>query len=444
MNASPTRLLRLCPAPPHLGPFRETFGLDGLSFDAQIDQLRAENLLLPGGWAAAMTAEGYDVLETIPSDAALQKSWVRERGIAEGGTSSEILIEQVRAFQPEVIFIYAGAFAHLSRAVRDELRAVCRGRVFVTGLWGDELPSGFSDYREFLGDLDLVFCANSAYQEKLRGAGVPSVVLGNCFDDTIAYSPAAARHEDLVFTGTTGFGYPDHIRRYEQLRLLMARTGLAVWAQEPKISYGAVLFARPVLTFLGRLPRKILGHLEGLARRFGAKRLGRVMALAREVNGNRTAMAVVLGSLAHPRKNYFFTRPPLGKLFPGRIHDPLLKCSDYYALLSGSKLVLNIHRDEDADFGNIRCFEATGLGACLVTDRAGSLAEFFDVENDIVTFDTIEQCLEKISHLLAHPEEIERIAARGQRATLSRHTVGVRCKSIAEILRKAQISHNFL
>jgi hypothetical protein len=443
MSASPTRLLRLCPAPPHLGRFREVFGLDHLSFDAQLEQLRAENFLLPGGWSAAMAAQGYDVFETILGDAALQKSWAREHGLAASATSFEILIEQVRTYQPEVIFIYAGAFAHLSRAARDELRAVCRERVFVSGLWGDELPSGFADYCEFLGDLDLVFCANSAYQKKLQEAGIPAVVLGNCFDDTIAYNPSAVRQEDLVFCGTTGFGYPDHIHRYEQLRLLMARTRLAVWAQEPRISYGAVLFARPVLMFLGRLPRKVLGYLDGLARWFGAERLGRVMGLAREVNGDQAALAIVLGSLNHPRKNYFLTHRPLGKLFPGRIHDPLLRCSDYYSLLSGSKLVLNIHRDEDADYGNIRCFEATGLGACLVTDRGGMLAEFFDVENDIVAFDTIEECLEKISYLLAHPEEIERIAARGQRATLSRHTVGARCRTIAETLRKAQISHNF-
>ena len=110
-----TRLLRICPPPPHLDDFRAAHGLDHLSFDEQIHLLRKENLLLPGGWAAAMAQEGFDVFETICGDIKLQEVWARENAIAvehsDVNWSTQILVEQVKAFQPGVIFIYAGAFS---------------------------------------------------------------------------------------------------------------------------------------------------------------------------------------------------------------------------------------------------------------------------------------------------------------------------------------------
>ena len=136
----------------------------------------------------------------------------------------------------------------------------------------------------------------------------------------------------------------------------------------------------------------------------------------------------------HPRHGYFDDAKPLSELFPGRV-SPGVFGADYYALLASAGIVLNLHRDEDADIGNIRCFEATGLGACLLTDRGEELREFFDVENEIATFSTVDECREKAAYLIAHPEEMRRIAENGQRKTLARHTVRHRARAIAEALR---------
>jgi hypothetical protein len=63
------------------------------------------------------------------------------------------------------------------------------------------------------------------------------------------------------------------------------------------------------------------------------------------------------------------------------------------------------------------------------------MRDFFDVDNDIVTFETIEECKEKIDYLLSNPLEMQRIAENGQRVTLNKHTVEARYKEAAKHLK---------
>ena len=443
MNRHSPRMVRICPAPQHLEDFRAEAALDVKSFDDQIACLRRANLMLPGGWAAVMAREGYDVFETIANDARLQETWARGNKITPGPSGVDvgidILIAQLQNIQPDVIFIYAGAFVLLSRDVRERMRAVCHKDVLITGLWGDELPAIGGSYTAFLGDLDFVFCANSSYEKKMVEAGIPAQVLGNCFDDTISYTKPAVKSRDLIFSGMTGYGYPDHIRRYELLKVLMSRTPLEIWTKEPRIPVVSLLFGRPVVWVLRRLPSGILRVLKTLARGLGLHKVARAMELGISMRQSSDTAKREMGGLFHPKKNYFIGKKSLHSSYLERVNGMLPDCSDYYSLLAGARLVLNIHRDEDADFGNIRCFEVTGLGSCLVTDRGTELAEFFDIENDIVTFESADECVEKVLQLLSQPSEIKRISDNGRRATLKYHSVAARGKTIAETL---QMLHN--
>ena len=62
-----------------------------------------------------------------------------------------------------------------------------------------------------------------------------------------------------------------------------------------------------------------------------------------------------------------------------------------------------------------------------------------DIENDIVTFESADECVEKVLQLLSQPSEIKRISDNGRRATLKYHSVAARGKTIAETL---QMLHN--
>jgi spore maturation protein CgeB len=109
---------------------------------------------------------------------------------------------------------------------------------------------------------------------------------------------------------------------------------------------------------------------------------------------------------------------------------------DMYRELARSQVVLNVHIDAaGAAAANMRLFEVTGMGACLVTDWKSNLATLFEVDREIVTFRSVDECCEKVGYLLAHPSERDAIAARGQQRTLRDHRLDKELMDLANWLR---------
>jgi Glycosyl transferases group 1 len=441
------KIFRICPLHPSSESFREQRGLDQKPFTEQIALLQREGILLPGGWARATEAEGFTVFETICDDKSLQMQWCREHSprllsLARTGVdiTLEVLREQISLFRPDVIFLYAHALILVPMAARAEFREILDKNVLVTGYWGDELPKEM--YRDFR-DLDFIFCSSSVYQKRfMEWADRPALTIGNCFDDAIEIEQPTQKKYDFIFCGRTGYRLAQHVTRYNNLVEIAAKTNLQIWGSEwPKISQWSLRTKDGVLNLLSTLPAAMLKLLYRflllISHAAGEHRVLRKAARAIEL-----ALSRKKANSAGPRRGkhdrqywegeYWYDKKPMQQLFPERFRPLLTSGADYYRLLAESKLVLNLHRVEDADIGNVRCFEVTGLGSCLVTDRGAELSEFLDIEDDIVTFATPQECVDKVNDLLARPEEIERIARSGQRTTLSRHTAKHRAKTIAD------------
>ncbi len=115
---------------------------------------------------------------------------------------------------------------------------------------------------------------------------------------------------------------------------------------------------------------------------------------------------------------------------------------EMYRILAGSRITLNLHaridvrgRVDDTVAANMRLFEATGVGTCLLTDAKRNLADLFEPDREVVTFRNVNECVEKIRYVLAHPEEQRSIATSGQERTLRDHTYQKRMCELADILR---------
>jgi hypothetical protein len=103
-----------------------------------------------------------------------------------------------------------------------------------------------------------------------------------------------------------------------------------------------------------------------------------------------------------------------------------------YRVLAQSRIVLNRHIDLAGRFAaNMRLYEATGMGACLVTDRRDNLAQLFDPHREVVVYDSVDDCIDKVRYLLEHEAERAEIAAAGQRRTLGEHTYAHRMEEVA-------------
>ena len=115
---------------------------------------------------------------------------------------------------------------------------------------------------------------------------------------------------------------------------------------------------------------------------------------------------------------------------------------EMYQTLRRSKVTFNHHIDISAkSASNMRLFEATGVGACLITDWKNNLKEFFVPEQEVVTYKSVDECVEKVKWLLRHPQERQMIAKAGQARTLKDHTISQRAVQLDGIIKSLYLDN---
>lgn len=108
-----------------------------------------------------------------------------------------------------------------------------------------------------------------------------------------------------------------------------------------------------------------------------------------------------------------------------------------YDVLRRSRIVWNSHIDDARDFaGNMRLFEATGVGSFLMTDNKSNLATLFRPGEDVAAYDSVDDCLRGIEHFLKNDGDREEIARRGQATTLGQHSYRQRTEQILGLVAK--------
>jgi hypothetical protein len=110
---------------------------------------------------------------------------------------------------------------------------------------------------------------------------------------------------------------------------------------------------------------------------------------------------------------------------------------EMYEVLANSKISVNKHIDSATGIvGNLRLFEATGMGSLLVTDEKPGLRKLFEVGEEVVTYDSPRECAQKVNQYLINQKSRVDVAQAGKRRTHSDHTFQDRMeKFVAEIER---------
>jgi glycosyltransferase involved in cell wall biosynthesis len=104
---------------------------------------------------------------------------------------------------------------------------------------------------------------------------------------------------------------------------------------------------------------------------------------------------------------------------------------DMFQVIRDSKATLNIHADSSPMYAsNMRLFEATGVGTCLITDWKENLQQLFEPDKEVVVYKSAEEMVEKAKWLLNHPREREEIASAGKRRTMNDHTYARRAEQL--------------
>lgn len=113
---------------------------------------------------------------------------------------------------------------------------------------------------------------------------------------------------------------------------------------------------------------------------------------------------------------------------------------DCVRIFNASKVNINLHSSIQAkelvtggDFVNPRTFEVAACGGFQLVDRRGLMGELFETGGEaaeLAVFDGMDELAALVEHYLAHPQERQALAARGQARVLAEHTYAARMRSL--------------
>lgn len=362
-------------------------GLSSESFAAQSAAHYEGGLGGVGPWKSVLESSGrYEVFEVVANAAAAQKQWAAEHCLADYREDWRrgILAAQLAHFKPQIWYCHE----LLPAQDRMELRRQCRSIRLVLGFEGAMLNDAHR-----LAGCDLVLSSvreSAAYYARagMRGYWMPWTI-----DSRLADKLEYGRQlYPVSFCGSLFLG--NHVAHSDRLRLL-DRVAREVRMTLFCDNLEAYQFERLILGCLarGEVGRCCRGlHLYPAVRRM--RRLNR----------------------------------------GGRFGVEMLQT------LADSKITLNVHGDGVPTAVNMRLFEATGAGTCLVTDWKEDLADVFEPEREVVSFSSVQECVEKLRYLLSHDKERQLIAVRGQRRCLEEHSMQSRIATFrAEVLDQIEL-----
>ena len=110
---------------------------------------------------------------------------------------------------------------------------------------------------------------------------------------------------------------------------------------------------------------------------------------------------------------------------------------DMYRRMARAAVVVNRHGDISQGLANnMRLFEATGVGAALVTESAPNLREMFEPGAEVATYSSGEELVSVVRSLLDERTKRVELAAAGQRRTLAEHTYAERMRELSALLEE--------
>ena len=119
---------------------------------------------------------------------------------------------------------------------------------------------------------------------------------------------------------------------------------------------------------------------------------------------------------------------------------------DLFTVLGNSKITVNAHaevlfnKEKPANAtetwaNNMRLFEATGMGALLITEYRDNLGDLFEIGREVVAYRSEDECAALVRYYTRRPQEAREIARAGQERSLRDHSYDSRMRELSSRLR---------
>ena len=381
-------------------------GLASASYDEQMAAFDQHAFAWVGAWPGALAPHGVEVREVLCNVPPLQRAWAapRNAALAAGADLDAIAVAQVAEYAPDVLFV-----DHADGALLRRIKQAAPALRLTIGWVGGTVPES-----EVPRDFDLVLSCAPESVQWLRSRGYRSELLQHAFNDKVLpFIAERPKRHDLAFFGQIVTHSAFHRNREVTFERLVD-AGLPLEIFSPSHAFG------------WRDDWRALKRIGAWHAAQGLQAAGLPVAAMSRLPW--------IGPAASWRQKP--ARPVSAKLRPHL--RPALFGLDMYQAIADSRGVLNVHADASTAFAsNMRLFETAGAGGCLVTDWKENLKELFEPDREVVTFRSIEECVEKSAWLLAHPAEAARIGRAARARAVREHSFARRAEVLLGYLRAA-------
>ena len=366
------------------------------SYAVQHDALTKDRFGSSDFWTNALQNFGYETCDIIANADFLQKVWAKENDFKFEDEKKlfEIAAAQIKKFRPDILLIadYSTFTAEFIRNVRRE----CSSIKLILG-WCGAPYENLSVMREW----DIALSCVPELVAEFKDNGIESFHVNHAFDARVLEQIDLKSEPDIdfAFVGSILKQSRFHIERERLLIYLIENTNLQIWSDIKRKSNNSISI-RGAVRFIAHAPKKLLKKLSNVHQNSPTK-----VENAIDENILRRAHAPVFGL-------------------------------EMFEKLRDSRVIFNQHIDiSPVSASNMRLFETTGVGACLLTDWKKNLSELFAPDEEVLTYKSAEECAEKVKYILEHEPLRQQIAEAGQRRTLREHNFENRTARIDEIIR---------
>lgn len=344
------------------------------------------------GYVEALIAAGYETDYIMPECALLQMAWKNEHILNKKDISDyDVIIAQINEVKPDVLF-YDVVDVALLRYIKNK----CKWIKAVVGWVGSALGP-LEQYKE----LDITFSCAQESVDILNGFGIKSIQLHHAFPkNVLQFLEINNNNQDkLAFIGSIIREKEYHLEREQMLLALSRKMPIDVYTAS--FYYGVKDIAK---TYIKKAICKTFEIMPG----------------GRRIIGNRSSEKFISPVNMELKR---FMKPPVFGM-------------DMFNAVYNSAMSLNIHADSSPRFSsNMRMFEITGVGSCLLTEAKENTNDLFEIDKEIVTYTCSEDCVEKVDWLKVHQGKLEEIRKNGQKRCLQDHTYDNRVPLLVQYIK---------
>ena len=383
--------------------YRQNPGIINQDYEVQLANLMNECYAWSDFYSKHLRALGNEAFEIVSNAEPLQNQWAKENGSA--STGNKIVIDQLKMIKPDVVF-FQDSFTFNGEWINQIRKNIPSIKIIL----GNCCSAYNDDYINQFRAFDSMIVCTPGFLDDFQKAGLNTHYIAHAFEDSLIDRIKANNNYpevDFIFLGSfmPGAGWHD-LRQQVVNHLIKEGINIDIYANIPMIA-PVDLFRRRTAYVLVQILKKL--KLDNLAR--GIPLINKAYYLNEIPQNHKNISAIAK-----------IAKPPVFGI-------EMLKA------LSKSKIGFNLHIAAAGEYaGNVRLFEITGAGSCMITDWKKNIHELFEIDKEIVTYKTAEECLEKVKWLLDHPTEREAIAKAGQMRVLKDHTFRKRAIQLNEII----------